>query len=648
MATNTYDLTIHGASVAIHTSDANSLVVDVDGQRFTYDPSLIADIDVAGVGEGSTLTVDDHAHATAQYLAYGLDYGQVSINSRQINYDPGVQNVVLWTSNFVANSVDVHATSEETKAWINAGAAPTTVNAHLHEGFGRLLSDVKITGNANTTLNTYDEPGIQWSFVTPPADGGLLLDLEDLGLGGGDTVDGEVSPPPSTNQYVTANSVYDPRTPGKVTYQGIGGLTVHGDNGTDQITVLSTGAAPVTLVGGLGDTTFVVGNTSFGADQIQSLVNVEGNPEALSSVLIVDDHPRPVGTYSKHYELDEAAVHLQQQVDVQYSGLTQLVLKTAVWGAVQVDVNGSAASTPVEIDLAAQVTSVNVNFHSPQGHEVLGDVTVVGSGHTTLHTYDWTTEPAMYTIRDNSVAEEGGATVYYSGLANLTVMGGDGDDVFSVFGTAAGAVTDIGGGYGSDEFVFMDDNYTMDSIQGEVYLDGEPENSWNIDYVVFYDYFNTAEQTYTFTADAMQRSGMAGVHYADMCEVILYSSCLAASWINVESVDAGALLNLAVSDGDTVYIGQSLGDGTATLSGILGDVDVNSMGGSPRVIVDSSADVDSHETSTGEDGWGVYLDGLAPGRLYFNYLYADEIEFIPGADIAALDAFYSLLGSVEE
>jgi hypothetical protein len=174
-------------------------------------------------------------------------------------------------------------------------------------------------------------------------------------------------------------------------------------------------------------------------------------------------------------------------------------------------------------------------------------------------------------------------------------------------------------------------------------LHGQPGS---VSFVVLYDYGNPVGQTYTFTVGMVARTGIAPITYDGLSEVILVTSAVGGNTVNVESNSADVDLALDVGSGDTVYLGEPLddGSGTATLADINGSVGINAGGSDPTVIVDNSADTADHDVTAGVDPYGVYLDGLAVGRLYFNVDPADQVQVNPGSgDVAGLDAFFALL-----
>jgi hypothetical protein len=321
-----------------------------------------------------------------------------------------------------------------------------------------------------------------------------------------------------------------------------------------------------------------------------------------------------------------------------YFGVANLVLESGV-ADTTFDVQATAAGTDLSIVAGAGVNNVTAKFGG-----LGGGLRVQGGGATAL-TVDDSTDAAdhTYTLRDGVVIRDGGTTVSYSGVGNVAVVGGAGQNVFGIEGTTAGTVTDVYAGAGWDELVVQGPDLTMDGVQGALNLHGNELPS-AVSFVMFYDYFNTAGQVYDFTANQLLRSGIAPISFDNMAETILYASASAPSTINVNGVAARTFLVLAVDAGDTVNIGAPLADGTATLEDILGPVWVTPYGGNPTVVVDDSADAVPHTVTAARSDYGVSLEGLAPGTLYFNLPSAQGVSVKPGAgDVTGLDAFFALL-----
>jgi hypothetical protein len=299
------------------------------------------------------------------------------------------------------------------------------------------------------------------------------------------------------------------------------------------------------------------------------------------------------------------------------------------------------ATVPIRLIANSNNTTVNVGAGSLNG--ILANITILATpgNHANLVIDDSQSAADQFFTLDNGSISWAGGSVISSGVADVTLNAGAGQNIFTVEGTLAGTTTTLNGGTGFNEFEVGGANGTMDSLQGALALHAQPGSA----YAVLYDAFNPAGQTYTFTAGLVTRTGMAPITYDGLGELVLATSKLVSNTINVQSNAAAVSLFLDVWSGDTVYLGQPLNDGsgTATLANIAGTVGVVAPTFTPTVIVDNSADTSAHAVTTGKDPYGVYLDGLAPGRLYFTTDPADQVQVKSGGDVSGLDAFFALL-----
>jgi hypothetical protein len=305
-------------------------------------------------------------------------------------------------------------------------------------------------------------------------------------------------------------------------------------------------------------------------------------------------------------------------------------------GGNTINVQETQAVTPVTINAGAGVNTIvlgeqNTFLHTDYSlSNILGPVTINGSGADTLNANDQGTRTDRTYILDGASISWGGVAVSYNGVASVALNGGAGSNVYYVEGTLAGTSTALTGGAGFNEFVVSDANETLNSLQGALALHGQPGSN---SFVVLDDAANPAGQTYTFTAGQVSGTGMGPISYDGLNEVVLYTAAVGGNTVNVQGNADGVFLNLAVGSGDTVYLGEPLNDGscTATLADVAGTVLVNAPSFSPTVIVDNSAAMAAQNVTVGQDGNEVYLDGLAAGRLAFNLNPGTQVQVKPGS-----------------
>jgi hypothetical protein len=632
-------LLIRGNKIEISTNDG-TLEFKVDNKYSRVATNTVSGIQVNGLGANSYLKIYDRNASSPGFANYGLGIGSVSVNSLKIKYDTGIQDLQLHTSYLVPNSVQITATDSRTRPTIycddSYGLAPTTISAYFSSSAtNHLASDIHVYGGSNTTVDTFDY------YMATPTFNVNESSVTEEGISGG-LIYGD-------NPYVPSSG-------------HLGSVRVHANDGTDRLHVLATGltpvtlfGAPVTLFGGFGSTSFEVGN-QFGTDMIHGNVTVQGGSG--QSALTIDDQRGSASQQTwKLYTVNDHNIDFGQSGTVSYSGVGKVNLRTIDTSAwlnnplrAQVYVDGSAAGTPIEIDAGGGPTDVTANFESSGGQQLLGDLSVIGNANTSLATYDsWSAN--TYTIRDGSVAQAGRGTVSYSGLSGLSVTGIQGD-VFRILGTTAGVVTDVREFSGNGQFIVGGEDGTLDSIQGPLHLHG---GKGIPSQVTFDDSANGNPQTYDFSTiqpmgflpvmSQVTRDGIATITVDKMSQVGLNVSTVAPSTVIVEELPAGALLTLGVNSGTAVNFGKPLGDGTATLAGILGDVFLNASNGSPTVVLDNSGDTTAHDLTAVNEGADIKLQGLTPGSLFFSNVPSANVQVLPGSGaITGLDDFFALLG----
>lgn len=615
----TFDLNITGKLVTINTSDSKNLVVNVDGQAYTFDPNTTSSVLVNGSSAGSTLTIDDHLHATGTFMAYGIDQRQVTENGLSIAYNPSVENVVLCTSDKVAGSVDVGRTSPLTKVFVNAGAAATTINASLHVGVQPLLSDLTVTGNSKTTINTYDNGAAEPTI------------------------------------YAETSSVREDGVAGKLLFNAaIGSVRVYGNDHLAHLNVVSHGTTPLTLVGGSGETTFVVGNWLNGLDTVAGLVSVVGGTG--HGVLTVDDSAGSATSLWKQYNVDSQSVATATTRVVYDPAVSQAIVKTANKLDSHVEVDGSAAATPLEVDMGAKGSQVQVYFDNVNNQQLLGNVQIVGNGQTNLSTFDYTSRDQVYDLQDGSVYGYDRAKVSYANIKSLTVNGGTGNDTFGLGGSTAGVTTDVNGWSGPKNcFVVMGNDGTLNNaFHGPLNLHGASGITSGAGYIAFADYYNTTRQSYTLSANQLTGSNIAPITWDKMFQVGFQGSLYVGADINVTGVASGTTLIADLGyagfpSQDTLTIGRPLGNGKSTLADLKGDLLINVYEGSQKIVVDDSGDTTTHQATSAKTDYGIALKGLSQGGIYFNGITAAgaskvTLKTAPGK-VTGVDSFFALLGT---
>ncbi len=170
--------------------------------------------------------------------------------------------------------------------------------------------------------------------------------------------------------------------------------------------------------------------------------------------------------------------------------------------------------------------TVNVNDQSDMGNRsVMLDAFNSGlefiklTGFTAATIFATSAGPGNFTVNGGS----GSNTFNVANTApntTTTINGGAGVNTFRVQATAAGSTTNLNGS-SSNEFVLEGNDLTLNAIQGAVTLTASGTGN----FAVLDDQFDTADETYTFTANTLNRTGLAPITYqnsAGFPELILY------------------------------------------------------------------------------------------------------------------------------
>src|SRR5262249_53741482 len=134
-------------------------------------------------------------------------------------------------------------------------------------------------------------------------------------------------------------------------------------------------------------------------------------------------------------------------------------------------------------------------------------------------------------------------TIHYSGIANLSVHGGNATagDTFFANSTNAGTTTSLyaGGGH-PNEFIIETTGGNLDGIVGPLAVHGASI----YDFSIVYDYGNTSAHTYTLSApnpttSLLERSSMGVITQDGIGETVLYVPVKGGNYVNVLGNPAG-------------------------------------------------------------------------------------------------------------
>jgi hypothetical protein len=261
---------------------------------------------------------------------------------------------------------------------------------------------------------------------------------------------------------------------------------------------------------------------------------------------------------------------------------------------------------------------------------IQGALAVNGRGPATLAFNDLNGTPASapnqafnYNLVQNSFNRTGTATVTYGGMASVTIQTantglGPADDI-GVTSTAAGTTYQINAGTGYQTFSVGDAPFTLNGIQGSLYLHGAGGTLPNDQLGFFYDVDRTTHHTFVLTGDGtaqggfVQRDGMANIHYDgfDGYIVLGVAGSIGAT-VNVESQASSGYTYIEAGSPDKVVIGNT----SHTMAGILGDIGIvadPTAAQTPTVTLDDARDPSSRSiTLSTNPTYGYQIAGLLP------------------------------------
>lgn len=341
------------------------------------------------------------------------------------------------------------------------------------------------------------------------------------------------------------------------------------------------------------------------------------------------------------------------------------------------DVEGVPAGIALALKTGTGTDTVNIGSNPsnlPQSivDGIQGTVAISSAGsNTTVNFNDQGSSPGTapgsvyyYNLTQNSFNREYAdgtftAAVTFADMAAVNLYaanaGNSGYNVMHVSSTAPGTTYSVYAGTGVNEFVVADSNYTLNGIQGALFLHGAGGGYPNDDLVDLYDVDKATRHTFRLTAGATSQSAvvqrfntasgqpdMATIDYDGVNAYSVFYTAggtgnAAGETFNVQSEAADSFLTFSLAGNDAVNIGNP----THTLAGILGDLRIQGgLGQKPIVTFDDSADSGTHALTLGNDavsGYGYLVTGLLPqssigrGRVWLQLDPAAPVAINTGA-----------------
>jgi Ca2+-binding RTX toxin-like protein len=488
----------------------NDYVVGLPGAVY-FDPRGLRALSVYGGGGGNTFYLYDtpaNGLGVTTYLSSGSGYNQVNVlgttGPLYLDGGSGIQNVTVGSAgpNLGGTLADI--------------SGPVDVFNSIATGTSYLtIDDSGDTTGGTATLDASSFTGpsgaaITWS-ASASATGGVTL-LSVYGPAAGSTFN--VYDTPDLYLLTVLNTGAGDDT---VNVSGTTGtLYVYNAGGQDAVTVGDGTLAAVNGfvdVYGTGSTALFVNDGGDGTARTATLdatslsglsngvISWSASSAATGGVTLLDIAGSAAGsTYTVADTPD-----LYEGTTLNTGAGDAAVNVTATTGTLNV-INGGGSDTVV----------IGSNAPSASGGTlaaISGLVNVAGAGTTALLVDD-SGDPAghAYTLTADSLSVDGLTLLSFSGVSDLMLNGGNGGNTFTIQGTAAGTSTTVNAGAGNDAFTVGNAADTLDDLQGDLTLSGGP----GTDPLTVNDQGSAADETYTLTDTALERSGTALLTYSGL------------------------------------------------------------------------------------------------------------------------------------
>lgn len=418
-------------------------------------------------------------------------------------------------------------------------------------------------------------------------------------------------------------------------------------NGTDTILVLGTNDQ--TSIFGSGTQTVNIGNGS--VKNIRNLISVDGTPGA--DTLTVD-----ASTDAAAATLTVSAGGISGTAGDSFfgangqllpSGIESITVKTGL-GTDTVRVQGTAGGTTTDITSAGGTDNVTVGLAGDmQG--IAGALSIAATGtvvNLTLNdSADATARTA--TITNAQVTGLAPAAISFAEgkIGSFTVLGGTGDDVFTISSVQAAGGTNVNvidAGGGNDQITLAsagaagtlrgsggDDQITvgtgsLDSIIGAIIVEGGGQAG---DSLVLNDSVSPFSDTFTITSTMINRVVFGSVTFSGVGGVTLNAQS-GANAVNIVSTAAGVPLTLNSGAGfDTI----TLGSGSGNLDNILAPIILDGGTNTDTLTLNDSLSTAAHTYTV--TGTTFSRDGLI---LITSAANVEIITLLAGSGGDTLDA----------
>jgi hypothetical protein len=390
---------------------------------------------IGGGGMSDTLTVNGTV-GNDFWLLTGSSVGGVGAT---VNYSELFGLVV----NGISGNDVYNVRSTSTLTTLNTGTGLNVVNVGSFAPVtGGVLDNVQgglvVVGNGHDTLNIDDTGSALAKTGTLTA-----TTLSGLGLGGG------------------------------ITYTGVRTLNLNLGSGNDTLGVEGTNATTLTTITtGAGSNTITIGShvplRGRIVDNIQGFLMLVGSGQ---DTLNVDDSRSTLGKTG--FLTAMALTGLGMGVGgITYSGISTLNIYLGA-GNDTFNVESTSVNTTTTLDTGAGTNTIRLGSHGPAMggtvYGLLGPVSIGGSGHDSMTVDDsGSTDDLSGTLTPTTLTGlgMGAGGITYSGLANLSVVLGSGDDTFTVQDMNDATLTSLDGGLGTNNAVLQFGHNTFPPVPG--------------------------------------------------------------------------------------------------------------------------------------------------------------------------------------
>jgi hypothetical protein len=430
-----------------------------------------------------------------------------------------------------------------------------------------------------------------------------------------------------------------------VKYTNVSTVNVNPSNNGNKLTAIAIGQGTnLVYNAGIGSDAVTAGGAANDLDPIAGTLTVNGRG---NTMLTLADAPERSDSSSSSpvYTITDATVTRVDTVNgtvlgpnrFVYDNLAILTIDGGRFGNV-FDVQSTAATIPVSINAGRGDDTVHIGSASDTLDGIQGVVTVNGQqGTNNLNIFDDGTATSQYydmlanqfTRTPTTIGQPLGSptqTIDFQNISFVAARLGSAYDFDGVTSTAAGTSYTLDPGSGFNEILVGSNADTLDSIQGPLAVHGNGANTL-LDLI---DELNPVGHIYTMAAgptngNFVARDQMANISYDKVDELILATgdnpyTQTTPSTVDVSGTAANTFTVAVVTSGDTVTLGQLVGNGpTHTLQNFLGGLRVQSTASeTPSVLIDDSGDTNTaaRTVSFNSDYQGYHVDGLAPQPIY--------------------------------